>query len=249
MLYAAMTFWILVTVLTAWGVHRLWSGMVKPSVLNALLLPGTLIALLGHILGLLITGATVKTATLYKDDESGDPETTINPRPRIPIIGPLVIGLLPLLACGTAIYFAARYLGGAIMAHMSTPVVGPKLPTTLTGVFQMLRDHISLVESIVAATRAADFHHWKTGLFVYLLICLTVRMAPFVGTLRGAIGAIVVLGIGAGMIASLFDVADPRVQTGWSILNLTVAALSFLLLVSLLIRGGVGLFRLLSNNA
>src|SRR3989304_852994 len=100
MLYVAMTFWLLVCVLAAWGVHRLWCAIVPVRVLNALLLPGTLVALLGHILGLLVTGATVRTATLYKDG-SGDPETTTHPKPRIPVIGPAIIGMLPLLACGS----------------------------------------------------------------------------------------------------------------------------------------------------
>ncbi|GAG29645.1 unnamed protein product, partial [marine sediment metagenome] len=73
--------------------------------------------------------------------------------------------------------------------------------------------------------------------------------APFPGNLRGALGAILILGIGAATISSLFDVADPRVQSAWAVLNLTVATLLFLLLLSLLIRGGVGLVRLLGGEA
>ena len=65
MLFAAMTFWLVTAVLSAWGVQQLWRGMVAPRVVNAVLLPGTLVAQLGHVLGLLITGATVNNATLY----------------------------------------------------------------------------------------------------------------------------------------------------------------------------------------
>ena len=43
-LYAALTFWLLTVVLIAWGVHRLWCGMARPRVVNAVLLPGTLVA-------------------------------------------------------------------------------------------------------------------------------------------------------------------------------------------------------------
>jgi len=243
--YFAMTFWLLVIVLTAWGVHRLWSGMVKPKVLNTLLLPGTLVAQVGHVLGLLVTGATVSNTTLYKNDESGDPETTANPQPRIPVIGPVVIGLLPLVACATAIFFVARQLGQSVLRNMSVEVVGPILPTTLPGVWQLLRDQINLVESIVGAIAAADYSNWRTGLCIYLLVCLTVRIAPFPGYLRGALGAILVLGVGAATVASLFGVADPRVQSGWAVLNLTVATLMLLLMISLLVRGGVGLVRIL----
>ncbi len=247
MLYLAMTFWLLVCMLTAWGVHRLWCGILPVKVLNALLLPGTLVALLGHILGLLVTGATVSTATLYKDG-SGDPETTTNPKPRIPVVGPVIIGMLPLLACGAAIYFVVRYLGGSILGQLPNGIVGLELPTSLSGVFDLLRGQITLVESLVAAVRAADFREWQSGVFVYLLVCLTIRMAPFEGTLRGALAAVVVLGLGTAAVTSLFDLADPRVQTGQSILTLTVATLLFLLLTSLLIRGVVGLFQVLRSK-
>ena len=248
MLYVALTFWLLVCVLTAWGVHRLWCGILPVKALNALLLPGTLIALLGHILGLLVTGATVDTATLYKDG-SGDPETTTDPKPRIPVVGPVIIGMLPLLACGTGIFFVVRYLGGPILSRLPMDIVSLKLPATLPGTFDLLRGQITLVESFIAAMRAADFHDWKTGVFVYSLVCLAIRMAPFEGTMRGALAAIVLLGLGAAAVTSLFDLADPRVQTGQSILTLTVAALLCLLLASLLIRGAVGLIQLVRNDA
>ena len=249
MLYAALMFWLLVIVLTAWGVHQLWNGMIKPKVLNTILLPGTLVAQVGHVLGLLVTGATIRNTTLYKDDESRAPETTPDPQPRIPVVGPVVIGLLPMMACGTAIFFVARLLGGPVLVNVNTSTVGPVLPTTLTGVWQLLRDQISLVESIVQATTAANFADWRTWLFLYLLICLTIRIAPFPGNLRGALGAILLLGFGAAAISSLFEVADPRIQNAWAVLNLTVATLLFLLLVSLLIRGGVGLVQTLRNDS
>ena len=49
MLYAALTFWLLVIVFSAWGVYWLWGRLVKPRVVNTVLLPGTLVAQLGHV--------------------------------------------------------------------------------------------------------------------------------------------------------------------------------------------------------
>ncbi len=249
MTYVALTFWLAVIVMTAWGVHRLWSGLVEARVLNTVLLPGTLVAQVGHVLGQLVTGATISNTTLYPDDESHEPQTTPNPQPRIPVIGPVVIGLLPLVACATAIYFLANQMGRPVLGRLAPDAVGPVLPTTLAGVWQLLRDQITLVESMVSAVRAADFGSWTTWVFLYLLICLTVRIAPFPGNLRGALVGILILGVAGATISSLFQVADPRVQSAWGVLNLTVGTLLFLLLISLLIRGGVGLIRTLRLDA
>lgn len=249
MQYIALTFWMLTIVLASWGVHQLWSGMIRAKVLNTILLPGTFVAQVGHVLGLLVTGATISNTTLFKDDESGAPETTPDPKPRIPVIGPVIIAMLPLLACGTAVFLLARQLGRSIVAAMPTGIVGPRLPTSLAGFWQTLHDQLTLAEAGVAAATSADFGSWKTWLFLYLMICLTVRMAPFPGTLRGSLGAILVLGIGGATISSLFDVADPRVQTGWAVMSLTVATLVLLLMMSLAVRGGVGLTRILRESA
>ncbi len=249
MLYVAVTFWLLVAVLAAWGVHRLWCGMLPVKFVNVLLLPGTLVAVIGHVVGLLVTGGTVTTATLYKADGSGDPETTPDPKPRIPIIGPVIVGLLPLLSCASSIYLASRYLGSGLMQRLPAGSVGPDLPASIPGVFDFLRAQLSLVESLVSALRASDFSDWRTGVFVYLLVCLVIRMAPFQGTVRGSLAAIILLGAGAAAVTSLFDVADPRVQTGWAVLNLTIASLLLLLLVSLILRGAVGLVQVVRTNA
>ena len=91
----------------------------------------------------------------------------------------------------------------------------------------------------------ADWRSWQTWAFAYLVICLAVRIAPFPGNLRGALSAVIVLGVLAAAISSLLDVAPRYVQNSWAVLNLTVAVLLFLLFLSLLIRGGVVLISLI----
>ena len=245
--YTALTFWLLVLVLTAAGVHRLLSAVVRPKVLNAALLPGTLVAQLGHVLGLLITGATVRNNSLLGND-SWDPETTTDPKPRIPVVGPIIIGMLPLMACGTAVLLVVQYVGGSVLARVRIEAVTAVLPTTLGGGWQLLRDLISLAESFVSAMLRADWTSWDTWLFAYLLTCLTIRMAPFPGTMRGSLGATVVLGIAATAVGSLFATIHAQVPTAWSLLNLTVAAAIVLLLLSLLVRAVTSLARLFTRG-
>jgi hypothetical protein len=248
MLYAAMCFWLLVAVLAAWGVHQLWSGLVKPRTVNSILLPGTLVAQLGHVAGLLVTGATVTNTTLYKDDESGEPEMTQDPKPRIPVFGPIIIGMLPLVSCAVAIFLVTRYLGGNMVAEATGKTVAATLPMTLAGFWELLRDQITLMESSLGAALAADWGQWQVWLFVYLVVCLTVRMAPFPGTLRGSLGAAIVLGLLAALAASLLQSSATVLESLWVVLTLSVGTLMVLLMGSLMIRGGVGLFKLLASN-
>ena len=248
MLYATLAFWLLVAVMTAWAVHRLWSDMVKPRTVNSILLPGTLVAQLGHVAGLLITGATVTNTTLYKDDESGEPEMTQDPKPRIPILGPIVIGMLPLVSCVVALFLVTRYLGGTIVGQLGTQSVAHALPTTLAEFWQLLRDQITLMEATVGAAVAANWDRWQVWLFVYLVICLTVRMAPFPGTLRGSLGAAIVLGLVAALIASVMQAGGEALESVWPVLTIAVATLLVLLLASLVVRGSVGLVKLLAGN-
>ena len=249
MLFAALTFWLLTAVLAAWGVHRLWCGMSKPRAVNIVLLPGTLVAQLGHVFGLLITGATVSNTTLYKDDEMGEPGTTQDARPRIPVIGPIAIGLLPLLACGGAIFFVARFLGPPVMSGLAEHRAATALPTSVGQFWQFLRDAVTLVEGFVDAVMASFPGRWTVWVFLYLMICLTVRMAPFPGYLRGSLGAIVLLGLVSAGLGAVFPSLSGFVQGGWATLSLTVATLLFLLLVTAGIRGLVSLVQLLVNRA
>ncbi len=248
MLYVTLAFWLLTAVLTAWAVHQLWSDMLKPRTVNSILLPGTLVAQLGHVAGLLVTGATVTNTTLYKDDESGEPEMTRDARPRIPVVGPIVIGMLPLVACVVGIFLVTRYLGGAIAAQLGGVSVTQVLPTTFAGFWQFLRDQVSLMEAAVDATLAADWNQWQVWLFVYLVICLTVRMAPFPGTLRGSLAATIVLGLVAALVASLASGGGDALDAVWPVVTLAVASLLVLLMASLAVRGSVELIKLLAGN-
>lgn len=250
MLYAALTFWLLVIVFSAAGVHRLWSNLVKPRVVNSILLPGTLVAQLGHVLGLLITGNSVQNTKLMGDDEAGEPKADTPDQQRIPVVGPILIGLLPLLACGVCLYVAASYWGGSILNGLDLAAggVSDTLPRSLPGCWALMRDCITLTESVFAAVLQSNLLDWVTLLFLYLSVCLTVRMAPFEGNRRGAIGAILLAGVVIAIVGSLSKVAEQSIRSSWPILSFAVAALLFLLLASLLVSGLVGLIRILAGK-
>ncbi len=248
MLYASLTFWLLVIVFSAWGIHSLWSLLVKPRVVNSVLLPGTLVAQLGHVLGLLITGNSVRNTMLMSDDEEGDPQTDPPEKTKIPVVGPILVGLLPLVACGACLYLAAHYWGGNVLGHLAGDFRVPELPRSIAGIWDLLRGSVTLIEQMLNAIVSSDLMNWSTALFLYLAICLTVRMAPFDGHRRGAIGAILLAGVLIALVSSLSGQTDRLVASSWPILSFSVAMLLFLLLVSLLISGLVGLIRILATE-
>jgi len=249
MLYAAMTFWLLVIVFAAYGVFRLWAGLVKPRLINSILLPGTLVAQLGHVLGLLITGGTVNNTSLIKNDDDGAPATDGAVKTRIPVLGPIITALLPILACGLCIYFVVATIGQGITDSASQAPAELALPTSVNSFWELLRSAIALAEAVAGAILSSDFNRWQTWLFVYLVICLTVRMAPLPGMQRGAIGAILLLGVCAAVVG----VASPRLMETtingvWDTLSFAAGSLLILMIVSLLIRGVVGFIRILANR-
>lgn len=249
MLYAALTFWLFVIIFAAWGVHSLWSGLLKPRVVNGVLLPGTLVAQLGHVLGLLVTGNPVSNTMLMSDDEKGDPKAAAPDRPRLPIIGPILIGLLPLVACAGGLYLSARLFGAGVLGKLGGSALSlpQTLPTTLTGVWALLHSTVDSMETIAGAVGQSDLSHWPTLLFLYLAVCLSVRMAPFEGNQRGSIGAIALTGV---VVAIFAAVIGPRmtdlVLASWQILSFAVVVLLILLLISLAVTGVVALVRLLA---
>lgn len=245
----ALTCWTLVVVLTAWGVHRLWCGIVKPKVIDAVLLPGTLLARLGHVLGLLITGGAVRDVTLLRDSDSDESDSGSAPQTRIPIVGPAIVALLPLALSITAIYLTNRLFGAPLTSSVDDSVIGPTLPQSIAALWQALRDQITLVESLVAAIGTANPMDWRTWALLYLLICLVIRVAPATGCLRSALGGITLTGLVVGVVTLLMGRRLFDLDGAWIILNITQATALLLLLIGLIVRGTGGLVRIARNGA
>lgn len=242
--YAAMTFWLFVIVFSALGVHRLWSSLVQPKIINSILLPGTLVAQLGYILGTLVTGGTVNNTTLVKDNESCEPETGEDTQTKVPVIGSVILALLPMAGCAVAIYWTARYFGGQFLDGMQQAQFNQTLlPTSLAAFFDTIRGTLSLVEHLVAVVRASDLQNWHTILFLYLVVCLTVRMAPLTGNLRGSLGAIALFGVIAFLVSQVTKSDSGAFGTAWPLIIFCVAVLLFLLILSLIVTGVVGLIK------
>lgn len=248
MLYAGIVFWLLILVFAAYGTYQLWAGLIRPHILNVVLLPGTVVAQSGRFVGLLITGANTSTAALTANPQAGK-STQSSSKSKLPVVGPILIALLPLLACGFSIYVVVMTLGQEVMVAAEAPAAEATLPVAFSSLWELLGNTLSVAEQVSDSVLNSDFRSWQSWLFVYLIICLTVRMAPMPGTHRGAIGAVLLIGAGLILIGRFGQTPEETLQGMWDLLNFSVGALLCLLLVSLMVRGGVGLFRILTNQS
>ncbi|MFQ5428864.1 MAG: hypothetical protein ACE5E1_01030 [Phycisphaerae bacterium] len=234
-----MAAWLTLIVLMAWAVHSLWTSIVKPKAVNAVLLPGTLVAQLGRIVGLLITGAKVNNTALMENDEKGEPATDPYYEPRIPVIGPVLVGLLPMLATGGAMVILLTRLGMPVVRAAPRDAVSMELPRTAAAFWDQLRAVITQAEGTLDALTHADMAAWQLGVFVYLMICLTVRMAPFTGNVRGHLGAALTTAGVLALAATVSPWPTEWIKGTWPLISLAVGWLVLLLMISLLARGAV----------
>lgn len=247
MIFAVTSLWLMVILLLAWAVVHLWSGIVRPKVVNMALLPGTLVAQMGRIIGLLVTGAKINNTALMEDGEKGDPATDVHYEPKVPVFGPIVVGLLPMLAIGTVIYLVLGRFGRPVVASIPHDEIATELPLTLAAFWDQSRGLVTLAEETLNAVLRADMGTWKTLLFAYLMVCLTVRMAPFAGNVRGHVGAVVAACSILALINSLDSRTSQIVAQAWPLISLTVGWLLLLAIISLLARGAVSATRMIAK--
>ncbi len=248
MIYAAASFWMLVFIMMAWGVEHLWRSQAQTKTLNAIFFPGTVVAQLGRIVGLLITGATVAPGApgAGKGGDEGRPAPDW--QPKLPVLGPLLVALFPMAALSAVLYLVIRHLGPAIVSQLPVDQIPPALPLSLSAFWEQLRKLITLSEGTLNAVRTADGSSWQVLLFVYLMICLTIRMAPFPGNVRGHLGAVVLLGIAAALAGTIWPTLPQVILSAWPLLALSIGWLLLMLLVSLLACGVIQSARMILHS-
>lgn len=249
MLYAAFVFWALVAIFAARAVYDLLARGIPAKVLNYLLLPGTLVAQVGHHIALLVTGATISQSKLA-NESTGEPELQADAKSKIPVIGPIVIGVLPIFMCGAALYWTAEWLSARGMIGEITSL--PKhLPKDLDAFWHLARTMIDMLQGAAAAWTNARWNQWQTWLFAYLTVCLMVRLSPLSRDIRPALFGVALFGVVGWFISYFTNWTWPaeklaRFWTNWSFL---VANLLLLLLVSLIVAGFMGLYAIIKGQS
>jgi hypothetical protein len=248
MLYAAFVFWALVAIFAARAVYNLLGRVMPPKVLNYALLPGTLVAQIGHHLALLVTGGTISQSRLA-NDSTGEPEIQSDAKPRIPVLGPVLVAVVPIFLCGLALVLAADWLSTKPLMQEAGARLPRALPKALPAFWDQAQTIVNSLERASAMWRDANWNVWRTWLFAYLTVCLTIRMSPLSADLRPALLGVVMFGVIAWLIGTFTTQLDSKLLQFWPKLSFLVANLLLILLIALAAAGCLGIWGIVKGKS
>lgn len=175
--------------------------------------PGVIVHELAHAFFCLITGAQLKKISFFEKD-GGRVEHFHS---KLPVIGPILISLSPLLIGSVLIYFLARRLGGE----------GLDLTT-----FDISKQGIVEFFRTVAAN--INLGNIKTIIIVYLVLSIAVTMTPSFQDLKNSFLSLLILGIGI-FFADRWKILDLSSQNIPSYIFILLSTVLFLLILSALL--------------
>jgi hypothetical protein len=248
MLYAAFVFWSIVAIFAAKAVYGLLGHAMPPKVLNYALLPGTLVAQIGHHLALLVTGGTVNQSRLA-NESTGEPEIQADAKPRIPVLGPVLVAVVPIFLCGLAMVFAADFFSTKAMIQEARSTLPDELPRTLPAFWVQVRTVLGSLEHASAMWSQANWGLWRTWLFAYLTICLTIRMSPLSQDLRPALLGVAMFGVIAWLIGMFTPQPADHLLQFWPKLSFLVSNLLLILLIALAAGACLGVWNIIKGKA
>jgi hypothetical protein len=255
--YLALIVWLLLIILMGMGVYELLARLLRPAWVNWLLLPGTIVSEMAYILGCLITGGEVRSKIIPSGGGSGGaggggggkggggPAT--ESKGGMKFISPMVASTLAIFACAAAVVVLHSALGKPVIRQFPLEVPQQQLPTSWGGFWSLLHYQVSLLQHTVDALGGLPWLDWKVPLFVYLSICLAVRLAPSRRPVRPTLAAaacVAVLIALAGLISSQFRGLTydiwPLVTYVWAMLLLVMCASAATIGITRLVKAVAG---------
>jgi hypothetical protein len=189
-------------------------------------------------------------------DDGGGPDPSTQSTDKHKVLGPLVAAFMSIVACGACILLAHSMLGQSVITdfHMGSaknpsPVALPlSLPGTGRAFWTQIDMQVELLRRMVDTLPDLKWGNWRIPAFMYLAICLAIRLAPGKRPLRATLGAVVVLAAIIGVLGLLWTRFDTLMSDLWPLVTFAWTLVLFLLCVSLIVRGAVGLVRALAGK-
>lgn len=253
MAYVALVVWICLIIFAGMGVYSLLSRLIPPRWLNWLLLPGTIISEMAYIFGCLITGGEVRSKILPSKGEgkkapgAGTAAPPTDAKHAGKFAGPMVASMIAIVACGIAVLAANATLSVKSLTA-GLPELPSQLPQSWNGFWDLLRYQITLLEATTETLRRLTWSNWRVSTFVYLTVCLAVRLAPARRPIRPTLAATVVIATLAAIVAAVSSRFAYVLSDIWPLVTYVWAMLLFLLAATLVLTAIVTLVRLIAGK-
>lgn len=256
MIYAAFTLWLFLLTFAGIGVYKLWLGLIGPRWVNWLLLPGTVVSEMAYIFGCLITGGEIRRARLIDFGNTGDGHPQTEAAPKLKTIGPLTASLMTVIACGAAILIVDGLLGESVVATFATSAGGltptalpAELPTAWAKFWVQAAGQLTLVRLMCETLGKMGWRQWQGPMFVYLAMCLSIRLTPVRRNLRATLGAVAVICALVALIGLVWRGFEDVLEQIWPLLTYIYATVLTVLAVTLVVRGAAALTNALRGKS
>lgn len=247
MIYAALALWLFVIIFAGLGVYRLWTDIVRPGWVHWALLPGTIVSEMAYIFGCLITGGEVRRAKLIESPNKASADGATDASPGLKLVGPTVAATLAILACGGAIIAIGIALGQDVIAQFvdgefaSENLLPKALPTSWDAFWDHAQTQMQLLRRMFEMIVNLEWSNWRMPVFVYLSMCLSVRLAQVSRPIRSTLSAVAVISLAIAIVGALWQPLEEVMDKIWPLLTYVCSMLMFLLVITLIVRGGVAL--------
>jgi len=252
-IYVWFVLWMFLMLAMAAGVYALLVRLMSPTVVQWVLLPGTIVSEVAYMFGVLITGGEIRRRVLPGKEGGGDGVASTGGKPRT--FGAVVASVLSIVAVVATLVWAYKLL--------DEPVIGKFIGLGLTqlgksgvssfgelsGVFwEQVRNQVSLLERLTGTLTKVNWFDWRVPLLVYLTLCLSVRMWPAGRPIRPTLIGVVILAGVIATIGAIWTRFESLLSDLWPLLTYVWTSLLLLLVLALAITGATALVRALSGK-
>jgi len=188
--------------------------------------PGVILHELSHAFACLITGAPILSINVFKSD-GGEVK---HGKPKIPVIGQILISLAPFVVGAIAIFFLSKLLG-----------------IRESSISELSTNTSQIVEWLKHAFSAINFHDYKSWIALYLVLSIAVTMTPSGQDMKNIALSIIIVGI---ILFIIYKYTQLRIDFSFlnnpsliAILSTTLILLIFGLVLSILVFAVKSLIR------
>jgi hypothetical protein len=212
---------------------------------------------MAYIFGCLITGGEIRRAKLMPDEAGGKAaanETGTEAAPKLKILGPIIASLIAIVACGAAVWVSYRVWGKDVIktfqaGSWSAIELPQKFPPTWDAFWDQMDGQLKMLRKMFETWGDLHWTRWQVPLFVYLVTCLSIRLAPVGRPIRSVLVAVIVIAAGIFITGAINDkFKDVLTDDVWPLLTYVWATLLMLLVATLVLHGIVALVRGLAGG-